>query len=126
MGNCKNWQSFILVFVAASAGATAAHGFVAMPRIQGALIYAVEPNSPAQRIGLEAGDIIVAVNNQPLRTSLDYWRLVAAPGVTLLVRDARTGVYVTRHTMSVGGRIGVRFTMTQVPPPQGLSNLPMR
>jgi serine protease Do len=36
---------------------------------KGAIITLVSPNSPAQKAGLEAGDIIVSVNGQPMETA---------------------------------------------------------
>ena len=37
----------------------------------GAIITEVEPETPAERAGLEAGDVIIAVNDRPIRNSAD-------------------------------------------------------
>jgi serine protease Do len=61
----------------------------------GLLLTKVDPNGPADRAGLEAGDTLHQLNNQPLRGMEDYLRILEAvqPGeeVLLLVRDGRTG-----------------------------------
>lgn len=41
----------------------ASEGF---PRDEGAVVVAVEPDSPAARAGVQAGDIVIAVNSQPV------------------------------------------------------------
>jgi serine protease Do len=62
---------------------------------EGVLLTKVDPNSPADRAGLEVGDIIHQVNNQNLRGIQDYARILesiqAGEEVLLLVRDGRTG-----------------------------------
>ncbi|MDQ3773400.1 MAG: PDZ domain-containing protein, partial [Pseudomonadota bacterium] len=40
-----------------------------LPDRQGPVIVDVLPNSPAQKAGLQAGDVIVAVNGQPVRNA---------------------------------------------------------
>jgi S1-C subfamily serine protease len=62
-------------------------------------IAAVRPGTVASEIGLEPGDVIVRVNNQPVDTT-DAFReaLVGARrdrGVLLLVRRGRNGYHVT-------------------------------
>ncbi len=61
----------------------------------GVLVARVDPQGPAARAGLEVGDIIYQINQQPLRGPKDYQRIVEnlPPGqeVLLLVRDWRTG-----------------------------------
>ena len=66
-----------------------------MENREGVLLTKVDPNSPADRAGLEAGDTIHQINNQNLRGVGDYVRALEAihPGeeVLLLARDGRTG-----------------------------------
>ncbi len=47
-----------------------------LPRAQGALVGRVEPGSPAEKAGVEAGDIITAFNGQTIEKSGDLPRLV--------------------------------------------------
>ena len=62
---------------------------------EGVLITKVDPQGPAARAGLEAGDILYQVNQQAIRGIKDYNRIVGQlqPGqeILLLVRDWRTG-----------------------------------
>jgi S1-C subfamily serine protease len=55
----------------------------------------VDPNSPAERAGLEAGDILHQINNQNIRGVGDYIRILeqlqSGEEVLLLIRDGRTG-----------------------------------
>ena len=39
--------------------------------VDGAIINAVEPNSPAEKAGLKARDVITAVNGKSIRNSID-------------------------------------------------------
>lgn len=92
---------------------------IRLPAITGAQVVAVWPNSPAQRIGLEVGDVIVGIDNLPVR-SLDEYRRLLGPGsrrVELLIRDGRTGLYVRTLGYTVNGRLGVNLAMTVVPEP---------
>lgn len=38
----------------------------------GALVFSVDPNSPAERAGLMRGDIITAINNVQVRSALEF------------------------------------------------------
>ncbi|MGE5536710.1 MAG: Do family serine endopeptidase, partial [Acidobacteriota bacterium] len=49
-----------------------------LARAQGALIQRVEPGGPAEKGGLEAGDIILKYNGAPIEKSTDLPRLVGA------------------------------------------------
>jgi serine protease Do len=59
----------------------------------GALVADVIKGSPADDAGLKVGDIILAVNNQPIRTSADLRNIVAssAPGSSISVELQRSG-----------------------------------
>jgi Do/DeqQ family serine protease len=43
-------------------------GAIGTRRVEGAVIARVEPRSPADRAGLEAGDLVIAVNGTPVRS----------------------------------------------------------
>jgi serine protease Do len=43
---------------------------------KGALVAQIEPNSPADKAGAKAGDVIVAVNTQPVGASKDVQRII--------------------------------------------------
>lgn len=62
---------------------------------EGVLVTKVDPQGPAGRAGIEPGDIIYQMKNQPIRGLNDYLRILAQiqPGeeVLLLLRDSRTG-----------------------------------
>jgi serine protease Do len=60
---------------------------------RGALIGDVEPNSPAQRAGLERGDIIVAVNGKPMADSNDLRMTISMmePGSDANLKVLRNG-----------------------------------
>jgi serine protease Do len=57
----------------------------------GIVIEAVEPGSPAQKAGLQAGDVITTVNNQPVHTGADLVNPIAqtAIGQSVQVRYVR-------------------------------------
>ncbi|MBR0565709.1 Do family serine endopeptidase [Azoarcus sp. L1K30] len=61
-----------------------------LPRAAGALVSAVEPNSPAARAGIERGDVIMRFDNRNVERSSDLPRIVASnrPGT-----NARMMVY---------------------------------
>nr|NDG08850.1 PDZ domain-containing protein [Oxalobacteraceae bacterium] len=48
------------------------------PRAQGALVARVEPDSPAEKAGVEAGDIIIAFNGSTIEKSGDLPRMVGS------------------------------------------------
>jgi len=62
---------------------------------EGVILARVDPQGPAGRAGLEPGDIIYQVNNQPIRGLKDYNYILeqvkSNEEVLLLVRDTRTG-----------------------------------
>lgn len=64
-----------------------------LARAQGALIQRVEPGAPAEKGGLEAGDIILKFNGTPIEKSSDLPRLVGAtkPGTRATLTVWRKG-----------------------------------
>ena len=72
-----------------------------LKQTNGALIAGVEKNSPADKGGLEAGDIILKFDGKPIITSSDLPRVVAAtkPGKTVPVEIVRKG---TNKTLQLG------------------------
>lgn len=46
------------------------------PGLEGALITRISPDSPAQAMGLQPGDVITAVNNQPVKTSYQVRNII--------------------------------------------------
>jgi len=61
----------------------------------GALVQAVEPGTPADKAGVEAGDIITKFNGQAIEKAPDLPRLVAAtrPGTKSTLQVFRRGAY---------------------------------
>jgi len=64
-----------------------------MKNTNGALVAAVEKNGPADKGGLEAGDVIVKFDGKPIMTSSDLPRAVGTtkPGKTAVVEVLRKG-----------------------------------
>jgi membrane-associated protease RseP (regulator of RpoE activity) len=115
-----NWKAPALLFVSiglfASFGTGSASAYKLAPGITGARITAVAMGSPAQRVGLEAGDIIVAIDNQPVRAVDDFPRLIGtSKRVSLVIRDVRTGRYNVTDAYPSNGRLGLRFVIAYVP-----------
>lgn len=67
----------------------------AMPRVKrdGAYVGGVKSGSPAEKAGLKAGDVITALNGQPVRSAADVERIVAGlkPGAQVTVAYVRNG-----------------------------------
>jgi serine protease Do len=66
---------------------------LALPRSAGAIVTAVEPGSPADRAGLQAGDVIVEFNGKPITTADDLIPQVSAtaPGTRVQLTVMRNG-----------------------------------
>jgi serine protease Do len=64
-----------------------------MPNTHGVAIAQVEPNSPAQHAGLQVGDVITAVNGDPIQDVNSFRLQVAgfAPGTVVHLKVARNG-----------------------------------
>ncbi|MGZ8231448.1 MAG: DegQ family serine endoprotease [Burkholderiales bacterium] len=59
----------------------------------GVLVASVEPNSPAQKAGLQSGDVILSFNGMPVKTANELPRVVAGnkPGTTVAMEIWRNG-----------------------------------
>lgn len=84
--------------LAESSTANAVHPFLAGAQLQarddgkGVAIVAVQPGSPAQRAGLQAGDIIVSANRTDVRTVEELKNAAKGSQQRLLLRIVRNGV----------------------------------
>jgi serine protease Do len=60
---------------------------------EGALVAAIEPKAPAQKAGIQAGDVILSVEGKPIESSADLARIVAntKPGATITAEVWRKG-----------------------------------
>jgi serine protease Do len=67
------------------------------PEVRGALIGDVTPNSPAQKAGLQKGDIILDVNGKPVNGSAELRMRVSlmAPGTQVHLKIFRDGAEKT-------------------------------
>jgi len=81
-------------------GPSLAYAF-SMARPEGALVSSVDPDGPAAKAGLEAGDVILKFIGKPISKAGDLPTLVAGTkpgtraGLLLWRNHARKGVYVT-------------------------------
>ena len=68
---------------------------IGLGKAMGALVQGVEPGTPADKAGLEAGDIITRFNGTAIESVADLPRLVAAtkPGTASTVQVFRRGAY---------------------------------
>lgn len=62
---------------------------------EGVMVSRVDPSGPAERAGLEPGDVLYQINNNGIRGVKDYHRILeqmqAEDEILVLVRDLRTG-----------------------------------
>ncbi len=61
----------------------------------GGLVSAVEPGTPAEQIGLRPGDVVVAVNDYPLRDVIDFRFYAAEEEIELRVRRDGHGIMLS-------------------------------
>ena len=88
-----------------------------MSRPQGALVRSVEPGSPAEKAGLEAGDIIMKFDGKSIEKSADLPRLVGntKPGTRSTVTVWRRGAQ--RDLTIVVGEFEPEKTVAKAPVP---------
>ncbi len=70
-----------------------------LPDVAGALVSSVEPNSPAQRAGIERGDVITKFDGKPVSDSNDLRNRVSSslPGTSATVTLFRNGHQETKE-----------------------------
>jgi serine protease Do len=97
-----------------------------LPRPEGALVSSVEKGGPAERAGIEAGDVILKLNGQPLKDSTELPVQIAsiAPGTSVQLEvwrnheqrniDVKLGAMEDKRTASAnsgdhndGGKLGL-------------------
>ena len=87
------------------------------------VIESIEPNSPAERAGLEAGDTIIAMNAQDLRRSPLPMAAMVQPGRRIVFRfkrnDAVREVTVTVVPRPSGMSEKLALTIIEPPSPRG-------
>jgi serine protease Do len=68
---------------------------IKLPKAQGALVQRVEPDSPADKAGIEGGDVITKVGNQAIDKFNDIFRVVGGikPGTKTTVQVYRNGSF---------------------------------
>ncbi len=88
------------------------HGFE--NKGDGITVWATQPGSPASRLGLKRGDVVLAIGENPVRTATGYHRAVLnAPGaVRLSVRDSASGAIRTADVTLDEGQWRVRPSET--------------
>ena len=64
-----------------------------MVETYGAIFDHPEPGSPAERAGIEQGDVLTAINGSPLIRSSDFAKIISAmaPGTTVYFDTSRNG-----------------------------------
>jgi serine protease Do len=93
-----------------------------LPRdTRGALVTEVTPGAPADRGGLEIGDVVTAVNGQAVKDSTEATRLVGAvaPGSTIRLDINRGGRRVTANV-----RAGTRPSEDELRQGRGIADAP--
>jgi serine protease Do len=68
-----------------------------LPEVRGALVGDVSANSPAQKAGVEKGDVILGINNKPVNSSAELRMRVSlmAPGTQVNLKVFRNGAEKT-------------------------------
>jgi len=94
-----------------------------LSKAQGALVQSVEANSPAEKAGLEAGDIITKVDGKLVEKSIDLPRFVGGikPGsksiVSVLRRGANKDITVTVGEFEADKRVVSQAPSEKAAPP---------
>lgn len=85
-----------------------------VPPPAGVKVLATMPQSPAVRMGLESGDIILAWDGQPLQSKVDLGQAIAWSGPVFTLTVARR-----ERRFTVTGRFGEERRVGIIPVPQG-------
>jgi PDZ domain-containing protein len=98
------------------AGSTASSAVVALRHLGypakendlGAQLYEIAPGSPAASAGLHCNDVVVAVNDRPIRTSTDLTNTIraGAPGETVRITVQRIGPDGKLRTETLPAQLG--------------------
>jgi serine protease Do len=75
-----------------------------MKKPQGALVSKIIPNSPAEKAGLQIGDIITEFNGQPIEKSADLPPMV---GVTPINEEGKLTIIRQGDTETIGFKVGL-------------------
>lgn len=86
-----------------------------MKRPNGALVTAVSPDSPAQKAGVQAGDVIVGFNGKPIENSAE---------LPLAVADLRPGASAPLKIWRKGGERELQVVVGTAPQAQVAQNAP--
>jgi len=75
--------------------------FLGIRRTDGVIVTDVQKNSPAERAGIKAGDVITAINGQPIHNTDDIWSVIenedAKAGDILKLKIYRNGRTLTAN-----------------------------
>jgi serine protease Do len=98
---------------------------IGLPRPQGALVSSVERDSPAEKAGLEAGDVILRFDGRPIESSIELPRAVGAtkPGARSTIQVWRKGKTLDLQVTVVEMQADRQATRRgEAPKPQGHAN----
>ncbi|MGE5371413.1 MAG: DUF512 domain-containing protein [Solirubrobacterales bacterium] len=76
---------------------------------KGAVVAAVEPDSIADEVGIEAGDVLLSVNGHPLFDILDYRYQIAEDTLEMEVAKANGEIWVVDIEKDVAEDLGIEF-----------------
>ena len=90
-----------------------------LPKAQGALVTSVEPGAPADKAGVEPGDIIVRFNGKAIEKSIDLPRTVGEikPGTKATLTVQRRGT--SKELTLTVAEIEAEKTAAKTPPSEG-------
>lgn len=96
---------------------------------KGVLINSVRENSPADKAGLKAGDIIVEAEGKEVKGSLDLIRAINEKkdgdvNLTIIRNRNRQNVKVTPEAAKDGATMFENFVPPATPAPMSLENMP--
>jgi serine protease Do len=78
--------------------------YLRLKSTEGVVIVELAPNSPAARAGLEIGDVIVAINGQPVKTEDD---------AIITLYDSRVGDTITLRVQRDGRQMETKMVLTK-------------